>query len=280
MAIWYDEVFNDATRFGCKLTRTLFVGQSDFQKVAIVETEALGRALLLDDLWMCAEGEEKTYHELIVHPALTTAPRIDRVLIIGGGDGGTAREVLRHPEVKHVDMVEVDGLVVQASKDHLPTIGSAWDDPRLNVMIADGIDFVAKSTELYDVVIVDGSDPVGPAVGLFNEAFYRNCARVLQPHGVFVTQSESPNVHRDVHVEMVRTLGRVFTRVHPYYDTVSIYPGGTWSWTYASKGTSPREPIAERVARVEAVTDVYNLEMHHGIFAVPNALKRLFAAQG
>jgi hypothetical protein len=104
----------DSRRFGCKIERTLFVGQSPFQKVTIVETSALGRALLLDDLWMCAEGEEKTYHELITHPALTCAPRIERVLIIGGGDGGTAREVLRHPEVKHVDMVEVDGMVVDA----------------------------------------------------------------------------------------------------------------------------------------------------------------------
>ncbi len=274
MAIWYDEVHNDSTRFGCKLTKTLFVGQSDFQKVAVVETEALGRALLLDDLWMCAEGEEKTYHELIVHPALTTAPRIERVLIIGGGDGGTAREVLRHPEVRHVDMVEVDGMVVEACKEHLPSVGTAWGDPRLHVRIDDGIKFVAEATVPYDVVIVDGSDPVGPAVGLFNETFYRNCARLLADHGVFVTQSESPNVHREVHLDMVRTLGKVFPKVHPYYDTISIYPGGTWSWIWASKGTNPHEPVLERVARLEDVTDVYNLEMHHGVFAVPNAIKR------
>ena len=274
MSIWYDEVHEDSTRFGCKITRTLFVGQSPFQKVAIVETEALGRALLLDDLWMCAEGEEKTYHELIVHPALTTAPRIERVLIIGGGDGGTAREVLRHPEVKHVDMVEVDGMVVEASKEFLSGIGTAWSDERLHVAIDDGIRFVAEATQGYDVVIVDGSDPVGPAVGLFNETFYRNCARLLGPAGVFVTQSESPTLQRPVHLEMIRTLGRVFSKVHPYYDTVSIYPGGTWSWIYASNGVSPREPHMERVARVEAVTEIYNREMHHGVFAVPNYIRR------
>ncbi|MBT9557986.1 MAG: polyamine aminopropyltransferase [Myxococcales bacterium] len=277
MAIWFDEIHKDSTRFGCKIERTLFVGQSPFQKVTIVETSALGRALLLDDLWMCAEGEEKTYHELITHPALTCAPRIERVLIIGGGDGGTAREVLRHPEVKHVDMVEVDGMVVDASKEFLGTIGTAWNDPRLTVMIDDGIEFVRTATQGYDVIIVDGSDPQGPAVGLFNEAFFRNCAKLLSDNGVFVTQSESPNLQRDVHIEMVQTLQRVFPKVHPYYDTVTIYPGGTWSWCFASKGVSPHEPNLERVARVEQHTDVYNREMHHGVFAVPNALKRIFA---
>lgn len=274
MSIWYDEVHNETTRFGCKIIRTLFVGQSEFQKVAIVETEALGNALLIDDLWMCAEKEEKTYHELIVHPALTTAARIERVLIIGGGDGGTAREVLRHPEVKHVDMVEVDGLVVETSKQYLPTIGTAWNDPRLHVMIEDGIKFVAECTERYDVIIVDGSDPVGPAVGLFNETFYTNCARLLEGHGVFVTQSESPTLHRAVHLEMIHTLGRVFPVVHPYYETVSIYPGGAWSWIYASKGTSYREPFIARIERVEAVTEIYNREMHLGVFAVPNFIRR------
>ncbi|MEO1270619.1 MAG: polyamine aminopropyltransferase, partial [Myxococcota bacterium] len=192
MGLWYDEVFQDKFRVGLKLKQTLFTGQSDYQKVEVVDTELLGKALLIDGLWMTCEGEDAPYHELIVHPAMTTAPSIERVLIIGGGDGGTAREVLRHPEVQHVDMVEIDAMVIEACKEFLPEVGTAWDDPRLHVTVGDGIAYVKDADVApYDVILVDGSDPVGPAKGLFDEGFYRGCSRLLKDEGVFVTQSES-----------------------------------------------------------------------------------------
>lgn len=277
MALWYDEVHADKVRFGLKVLRTLFMDKSEFQTVSVVETEAFGRALLLDDLWMTAEGDEATYHELIAHPPLCTARAIERVLIIGGGDGGTAREVLRHPEVKHIDMVEVDGMVVDACKTHLPAIGrDAWQDPRLHVHIADGIAWVADAADKhYDVIIVDGSDPVGPAVGLFNESFFQNCARILKPHGVLTTQAESPLLMQDVHLDMVRTLQRVFPRVHPYYNAVTIYPGAVWSWVYASFDTDPHDIDLDRARRVEQVSQLYTADLHRGVFlAVPANIRR------
>ena len=275
MALWFDEVYEDKIRFGLKVKRTLFSGHSPFQKVDLVETEALGCALLLDELWMTAEKIEKSYHEYIVHPTLTTAPSIERVLIIGGGDGGTAREVLRYPGVKEVQMVEIDGMVVQACKDHLPDPEAAWDDPRLEVIIGDGIKWVAEAADQsYDVVIVDGSDPVGPAVGLFDRTFYANCARILKPEGVFVSQAESPTLLRDVHLEMLLALEESFQRVHPFYGTVSIYPGGAWSWVYASQSVDPLEILDDRIAPIEAITEIYNREIHRGAFAVPNHIRR------
>jgi spermidine synthase len=275
MPIWCDEVHADTMRFGLKIQRVLFNEQSPFQRVTIVETEALGRALLLDDLWMTAEGDEKTYHEMITHPALTTVPQLARVLIIGGGDGGTAREVLRHPQVKHVDMVEIDGMVVDACKQHLPTIGSAWNDPRLHVMIDDGIRYVKEANvEPYDVILVDGSDPVGPAEGLFNEAFYQGCRRLLAPHGVFASQAESPLRQRDVHLEMIRTTAKVFGKSYPYYNTVTMYPGGAWSWVYASPTVNPLAIIEERAVHAESWTMFYNRDLHRGVFAVPNHIRR------
>ena len=275
MALWFDEVYEDKIRFGLKIKRTLFSGRSPFQKVDVVETEALGCALLLDELWMTAEKIEKSYHEYIVHPTLTTAPSIERVLIIGGGDGGTAREVLRYPGVKSVQMVEIDGMVVQACKDHLPDPEAAWDDPRLEVIIGDGIKWVAEAAEKsYDVVIVDGSDPVGPAVGLFDRTFYANCARILKPEGVFVSQAESPTLLRDVHLEMLLALEESFQRVHPFYGTVSIYPGGAWGWVYASQSVDPLEILEERIAPIEAITEIYNRDIHRGAFAVPNHIRR------
>lgn len=275
MALWYDEVFEDKIRFGLKIKRTLFSGQSEFQKVDMVETEALGCALLIDDLWMTAEKIEKSYHEYIVHPVMTSAPAIERVLIIGGGDGGTAREVLRYPGVKSVDMVEIDGMVVEACKKYLPDAEAPWEDSRLNVVIGDGIKWVAEAVAgSYDVVIVDGSDPVGPAVGLFDETFYKNCHRCLTDEGVFITQAESPTFLKEVHLEMILALENCFSRVHPLYGTVTIYPGGAWSWIFASKGADPLQPNEERVAAISKKTEIYNLEIHRGAFAVPNHIKR------
>lgn len=280
MALWYDEVYEDQIRFGLKIKRTLFSGQSDFQKVDLVETEALGCALLIDDLWMTAEKIEKSYHEYIVHPAMTTAPAIKNVLIIGGGDGGTAREVLRYPGVESVDMVEIDAMVVEACKQHLPDPEAAWDDPRLNVVIADGIQWVADAKPgSYDVLIVDGSDPVGPAVGLFDQSFYDHCARALTDQGVFITQAESPTLLRDVHLDMILALENAFPRVHPLYGTVSIYPGGAWSWIFASKGANPLEPNPARVDAISQITQIYNADIHRAAFAVPNHIQRELEAR-
>lgn len=281
MSLWYDEIHNESIRFGLKIKRTLFVEQSPFQKVTVVETEAMGNALLIDDLWMTAEKDEATYHELLVHPAMTTAPNPKRVLIIGGGDGGSSREVLRHACVERLDLIEIDGAVVEASKQFLPSIGSAWDDPRLHLTIGDGIDYVKNAdVEPYDVILIDGSDPVGPAEGLFNEAFFRGCARLLAKDGVFAAQSESPNFHRDIHVETIHTLGKVFEHVHPYYGTVTIYPGGAWSWIYASNTRNPLTDVNEERAKfVESYAFLYNRDIHRGAFAVPNHVRKALAKE-
>ncbi len=280
MALWYDEVHDDAQRFGLRCERTLFIGQSDFQKVSVIETTSFGRALLLDDLWMTSERDEYIYHELIAHTTCSVVPRLRRVLVIGGGDGGTVREVLRHAEVEKVDLVEIDGLVVETSKQYLRHIGSAWDDPRLTVTIGDGIAYVREAAvEPYDVVIVDGSDPTGPAVGLFNEAFYQSCHRVMADQAVFITQSESPFSHLDVHLDMIKTIGKVFGAAYPLYGTVPLYPSGSWSWTWAQKGgVDHLAVVPERAERIEAASKYWNREIHRGAFAVPNHVKRALAS--
>jgi spermidine synthase len=273
---WVDEIHEDHFRLGLRSTETLFSEKSPYQHVEIVDTISLGRALRLDGIWMCAEGDEKSYHEMIVHPALTSAPKIARVLVIGGGDGGTVREVLKYPEVQHVDMVEIDEVVVRACQEHLQAIGTAWSDPRLNVMIEDGIKYVEDTdAQPYDVIIVDGSDPVGPAEGLFDRAFYAACADRLTPGGVFVTQAESPLSMKKVHVEMIQALQTVFSEVHPYYGGVMIYPGGAWSWVYASQGTDHQAIVTARAERIEQESMVYTREVHRGSFAIPNHIRRL-----
>ncbi len=273
---WLDEVHPSGSRFGLRVRQVLYEGRSAFQDITVVETEALGRALMLDGLWMAAEGDERVYHEMLVHPALTTARAIERVLVVGGGDGGTVREVLRHPEVRVVDMVEIDRQVVDVCREHLPSIGTAWEDPRLRIHFADGLEWVRRApADAYDVVLVDGSDPVGPAKGLYDAAFHADCARILRPGGVLATQGESPRLQRDVHVALVRTLRAHFRRVHPYYAAVSIYPGGAWSWVWASQDRLPLEPDEARARLVEESSWYYHREIHRAAFAVPLHLRRI-----
>jgi spermidine synthase len=227
---------------------------------------------------MTAEHQERHYHESLVHPALCSAASIERVLVIGGGDGGTARECLRHPEVKHLDMVEIDGRVVELSQEHLSSIGGGcWSDPRFHLTVGDGIAWAAEAADAsYDVVIVDGSDPTGPAEGLFNRAFFRNCCRILKPGGVFATQSESPEAFRQVHIDMVKLIRELFGHADPLYGWVPMYPSGWWSWTFAAKD-APRylTPQSQRAAVVAAGCAIWSPRWQQGAFnTIPAFIER------
>lgn len=276
MALWFDEVFEDDTRFGLKVVRTIHTETSPYQRIAIMESERFGRFLTLDDIFMTSEGDEFYYHEMIVHPALVTAPRAKRVLIIGGGDGGTAREVLRHPEVETCVMVEIDEAVVRACQAHLPTIGTAWNDPRLDLRFDDGIQFVKEGdVEPFDVVLLDGSDPVGPAEGLFNRSFYEGVRRVLAPDGVFALQSESPTLMETLFFDTQRTLREVFPKVIPYMGSVILYGAGLWTWTLCTSDESydPQAIVEERLPAAETTSRYYNRDIHRGCFALPTFVR-------
>ena len=275
MSFWFDEVFRNICRFGVNAKETLFSKRSEYQLVEVMDTDGFGRVLTLDGLFMTSERDEYLYHELIVHPVLTTAPAIGRVLVIGGGDGGTVREVLSYPEVQKVVMVEIDSMVVEVSKQFLASIGTAWDDPRLEVIIGDGLEFVKHGdTEPFDVILLDHSDPVGPAEGLFDETFYRDCKRRLSPTGVFCLQSESPLFQTETFMEIQTALGRCFERVHPYLGSVPIYASGAWSWTYASDRVDPLAIDEKRVSFQEQRCRKYNRDIHIGAFAIPNDIKK------
>ncbi len=273
---WIDEYLNDA-RFGLR-GKILLEEVSPYQRITIFESILYGKGLLLDGCWMTTELQEKHYHECLVHPALTSAKEIKKILIIGGGDGGTARECLRYESLEHIDMVEIDGLVVELSQKHLPLIGgSAWNDHRLNIHIQDGINWVDKAaTNSYDVVIVDGSDPTGPAQGLFNKQFFEQCSRILRPGGIFATQSESPEAFKQVHIAIIRTLREVFNFADPLYGSVPIYPSGWWSWSFAS-AKEPRylNPLLHRVQEISAKCEVWSARWQKGAFeAIPAFIER------
>ncbi len=277
MGDWYDEVYQDEERYGFRVTRQLYDQQSPYQRVEVIDTPSMGHVLVIDGVFMTSERDEYFYHELIAHPAMVTAPRAHRVLIVGGGDGGTARRVLQHTSVEQLVMVEIDALVVEASKAHLPGLG-AWDDPRLELRIGDGIAFVREAeVEPFDVVILDGTDPVGPGEGLFGRDFYRGVRRVLADDGVFALQSESPFLHRQLFLDIQRALADVFPHVHPYFGPAPLYAAGVWSWTLAGAAIDPMAVDDARAAAVEPGCRYWNRDVHRGAFAVPSELRRELA---
>ncbi len=278
MSLWYTETFDDKVRFALKVKKTLHSSVSTFQRVELFDTELMGKTLALDGIFQTSEGDEFYYHEMIAHPALCCVESPKRVLVIGGGDGGTAREILRHPRVEECVMVEIDQQVVDACKKHIPHFG-AWDDPRLKLIIGDGVKHIADAPgQSYDVVVLDNSDPVGPSEGLFGESFYQNVAACLRPGGVFALQSESPLLMPKIFAEIQQALGNHFTKVHPYFGPVLIYGASQWSWTFASQTVDPLLPNPGVVKEIEMSTRYYNSRIHQGAFALPNELAKQLQA--
>jgi spermidine synthase len=276
MALWFDETYGGKIRFGLRLKRSLFHARSQYQSVDVVETEEFGRALALEDAWMTSERDEAHYHEMIAHPALTCAAKIQRVLVIGGGDGGSVREVLRYPQVEHVTMVELDPLVVDACKEHLPSFGVPWEDPRLSLRFEDGIAFLRNHQgEPFDVILIDGSDPVGPAEGLYSSPFYESAKRCLRDGGVLVSQTESPIAMADDFARIVKTLRTSFKRAEPYFVPIPLYPSGMWSFTIASDAIDPLAFDAARATAIEQSARYYNRDIHRAAFAQPNFVRKL-----
>ncbi len=273
--VWVDEVYQGIVRTSFKLKRRLFKGRSPFQSVEVVETAGHGRLLLIDGMTMVSERDEFVYHEMIAHPAMFLHPKPRRVLVIGGGDGGTVREVLKHASVETCVLVEIDGLVVDASRKYIPQTAGALSDKRARVLIADGVKFVAETKEKFDVVIVDSTEPFGPAKELFGPSFYKNVKKILTEDGIVASQAGSPFYE-------ITTIKNLFKITKPIFPVVEVclfnnltYPGGLWAFTFATKGLHPvKDFSAARVARAKLRLRWYNADIHVACFALPNFLKK------
>tara|TARA_B100000214_G_scaffold92556_1_gene64016 strand:- start:352 stop:1218 length:867 start_codon:yes stop_codon:yes gene_type:complete len=273
---WHYECYR-GVRYGLE-GKLILEEISPFQKITIYESIRYGRALLLDDCWMTAEKAEKFYHECLIHPALCCSKQINNILIIGGGDGGSARECLKYKDVMSIDLVEIDSRVIELSKKYLPTIGgNAWSDSRLHLQIKNGIDWVKNIKDnSYDVIIIDGADPIGPSKELFSISFYKDCKRILKPGGILATQSESPEFFQKIHINIIQVLREIFNYADPIYGSVPIYPSGLWSWTFACMEEAKyMRPKKSRIKEISESCQIWSERWHQGAFnTIPAFIER------
>ena len=273
--VWFTEKHKNKLGISLKIKDILYRGESEYQQIDIIDTEAFGKVLLLDGLVMTTEKDEFFYHEMISHIPLLAHPCPERVLIIGGGDGGTIREVLKHPSVKEIELCEIDEKVIDISRKYLPSIACCLDDERVKINIEDAVKYIERQKDCFDAVLIDSTDPLGPGVGLFTEDFYTNVKNSLRENGVMSAQTESPLVCQKEFKLINSLLNKVFPVVVPYFTTVPTYPGAYWSWTFCSKGIQPELNNESVAAELEKTSKYYNREIHKAVFAVPNYVKKM-----
>lgn len=267
MAIWFEENHTDGYRVHWRIRETLWQEKTPYQELQIIDTVDFGKALVLDGAVQTTERDEFIYHEMISHVALNAHPQPRQVLIIGGGDGGTMREVLRHPEVQRVDMVEIDRRVVEVCKEFLPTIASAFDDPRSHLFFEDGVSFVKEARERYDIILVDSSDPTGPAVELYGTEFYRNCRAILNREGMMAAHAESPTFFRPYFKKVWDNMKATFPISNIYLTVVPTYVSGFWAFAIGAKSIDPRTGRGDK-PRLDGLK-YYTEDVHQAAFMLP-----------
>lgn len=265
---WLTEDDRDNLKISYRIKDILFSGTSKFQDVMIVDSYDFGHMLVLDGVVQTTASDGFVYNEMISHIPINYHPNPKNVLVIGGGDCGAAREVAKYPNIENIDMVEIDELVVTSCKEHLQEISGNLSDPRVNFIFDDGVNFVASKKNTYDVIIVDSSDPIGPAEVLFELDFYKNIHAALKEDGVMVCQSQSPIFHFDILNQTYSRISSLFPITKLYTATVPTYPGGAWSFTLGSK-------VYDKVVDTEfdKETKYVNSDILTGCFKLPEYIK-------
>lgn len=278
MDLWFSEQHTRNVKFSIKVDKQIFSGNSDFQRIDVFESKEFGRFLTLDGYMMLTEKDEFIYHEMIVHPPMVVHPRAEKILVIGAGDGGVIREMTRHECVKHIDLVEIDEMVIDICRKYLPQTACRLDDERVNIHIQDGLKYIRKCEDEYDIIIVDSTDPFGPGEGLFTKEFYGNCFKALKDDGIMVNQHESPFYRNDA-VAMQRAHKRIvesFPISRVYQAHIPTYSSGHWLFGFSSKKYGPiRDFDAQKWKSLGIKTRYYNEQLHVGAFALPVYVEEL-----
>jgi spermidine synthase len=279
---WVEETLHDDFRIKLKADKVLYDSQTDFQRIVVFENASFGRVLTLDGVVQTTEADEFIYHEMLAHVPVLAHGAARRVLIVGGGDGGMLEEVLKHRDIETVTQVEIDQGVIDLSKQYLGSIcGDAFEDPRTRVVIADGVEYLARCDERYDVVIIDSTDPIGPGEALFTKDFYASCHRALTPGGILVTQNGVPFLQSGELTNSVRYMAEIFADASCYMATVPTYVGGPMAFGWASDNAdlrrTPADTLRQRFQAAGFTTRYYTPEVHAAAFALPGYIAELIA---
>jgi spermidine synthase len=286
-------------RFSLRIRETLYRTQTPYQDLLVLDTYEYGRMLVLDGMVMVSDFDEFIYHEMIVHVPMCLHPNPKRVLVVGGGDGGSVREILRHPSVEEVVLCEIDEAVINASRRFFPKLSKDLDNPKVEIIVKDAIEYVRHQTVIaseakqspggvFDVIIIDSSDPVGPATGLFTLPFFQDVFRCLSPDGVVSAQSESPHLHPNRVRSVYSMMKQLFQYAAVYCAPIPTYPTGYWSFTLGSKrdlslcsviaSEAKQSPLPDwmeaRIKNLEPQLQYYNRDIHQSAFFLPNFLRR------
>ena len=276
---WSVELLHDDFRQCLKEATLLYDNETEHQRLRVFRNPTFGRILTLDGVVQVTEGDEFIYHEMMAHVPMLAHGSAARVLIVGGGDGGMAREALKHPGLERLVMVEIDAGVIEFSKRYLPGIGAgAFDDPRLEVVIADGADFMRESAETFDVVIVDSTDPIGPGETLFTDSFYGHARNRLAPGGIMVTQNGVPFMQKGELTRTMTAFKALFRDYGCYLATIPTYVGGPMAMGWATDGDAravDAATLAARVAEIGLETRYYTPDVHKAAFALPGYVSAL-----
>ena len=278
MELWFTERHTPSVKFSIKVDRQLYTAQSEFQRIDVFDSKEFGRVLTLDGNVMLTERDEFIYDEMIVHVPMAVHKEAKDILVIGAGDGGVVRELTRYHQIEHIDLVEIDELVVEVCKKYLPQTACRLDDERVHIYYEDGLKFIRSKENEYDLIIVDSTDPFGPGEGLFTKEFYGNCYKALKEDGIMVNQHESPFYDEDA-AAMQRAHKRIvesFAISKVYQAHIPTYPSGHWLFGFASKKYHPVKDLNAAVWNLLGIhTQYYNTRLHAGAFALPSYVEGL-----
>lgn len=260
---------------GLEIKKSLYSSKSKYQKIEILESKAMGNIMLLDDKLMVTEKDEFYYHETIAHTSLSIHPNPKKVMVIGGGDGGTVREVLKYKTIEEVELVEIDEEVISISKKYFPNIACELENPKLKIKVNDAIEYVKNANEdSYDAILCDSTDPQSFAAGLISKDFYKNTSKALKGDGIYICQSGSLIIQEKEFKLALENIRSAFKNVDVVVSVVPTYPGCLWSFLIASN-----KPINKKIKnKPSGKTKYWNEEMHEKLFTPPNWLKEKYFA--
>ena len=278
MELWFSDYHTEKVKVSVKVQKQLFGLQTEFQRIDVFDSDEFGRFLSYDGSIVFSEKDEFVYDEMIVHVPMAVHPHVKKVLVIGGGDGGCVRELCRYQHIEHIDLVEIDERVVAVCKEYLPGVACSLDDPRVHILYQDGLKYIRRIEDEYDLIIIDSTDPFGPGEGLFTMEFYGNCYKALKEHGVLVNQHESPFYKGDALAcqRAHRNIVHSFELSRLFQAHIPTYPSGHWLFGFSSRGVHPvRDLNPDWWNSLGLETRYYNTNLHKGAFYLPNYVQKL-----